>query len=136
VKGTKLARARDVALADAVLLLGEDDDAAPLGRLVGERAQLRCVGELLVRAARRRQERGRLPVAERDRARLVEQSTSTSPAASTARPLVAMMLAWIMRSMPAMPMAESRPPIVVGMRQTRSATSTVIVMGVPCRPRR
>ena len=26
------------------------------------------------------------------------------------------------RSMPAMPMAESRPPIVVGMRQTRSAT--------------
>ena len=33
--------------------------------------------------------------------------------------------------MPAMPMAESSPPIVVGMRQTRSATSTVSVTGSP-----
>jgi hypothetical protein len=30
-----------------------------------------------------------------------------------------------MRSMPAMPMAESSPPMVVGIRQTSSATSTV-----------
>ena len=37
----------------------------------------------------------------------------------------------IIRSMPAMPMAESSPPMVVGMRQTSSATSTVRVMGVP-----
>ena len=36
-----------------------------------------------------------------------------------------------MRSMPAMPMAESRPPIVVGIRQTKSATSTVTVIGLP-----
>ena len=62
---------------------------------------------------------------------LSRSSTSTSPAASTARPRVAMTFAWIIRSMPAMPIAESSPPIVVGMRQTRSATSTVIVIGVP-----
>ena len=31
----------------------------------------------------------------------------------------------ISRSMPAMPIAESRPPIVVGIRQTSSAISTV-----------
>ena len=35
-----------------------------------------------------------------------------------------MTLAWIIRSMPAMPIAESRPPIVVGIRQTSNATST------------
>ena len=62
---------------------------------------------------------------------LSSSSTSTSPAASTARPEVAMTLAWIMRSMPAMPMADSSPPIVVGIRQTSSATSTVIEIGVP-----
>ena len=43
-----------------------------------------------------------------------------------------MKFAWIMRSMPAMPIAERRPPIVVGIRQTRSAASTVMVMGLPC----
>ncbi len=62
---------------------------------------------------------------------LSSSSTSTSPAASTARPDMAITLRWIMRSMPAMPMAESRPPMVVGIRQTSSATSTVMVMGVP-----
>ncbi len=31
--------------------------------------------------------------------------------------------------MPAMPMAESRPPMVVGMRQTSSETSTKTVCG-------
>ena len=40
-----------------------------------------------------------------------------------------MTFAWIMRSMPAMPMAESSPPMVVGIRHTSSATSTVIVIG-------
>ena len=63
---------------------------------------------------------------------LSSSSTSTSPAASTARPDVAITFAWIIRSMPAMPIAESRPPIVVGIRQTSSATSTVRVTGVPC----
>ena len=62
---------------------------------------------------------------------LSSRSTSTSPAASTARPDMAMTFFRIIRSMPAMPMAESSPPMVVGMRQTSSATSTVRVMGVP-----
>ncbi len=42
-----------------------------------------------------------------------------------------MTLALISRCMPEMPMAESRPPMVVGIRQTRSAISTVMVMTVP-----
>ncbi len=42
---------------------------------------------------------------------------------------MAITFAWIMRSMPAMPIAESSPPIVVGIRQTSSATSTVTVTG-------
>jgi hypothetical protein len=62
---------------------------------------------------------------------LSSSSTSQSPAASTARPDVAITLARIMRPTPATPIAESSPPIVVGMRQTSSATSTVIVTGVP-----
>ena len=45
----------------------------------------------------------------------------TSPAASTARPLMAKTLRWTKRSIPAMPMAESKAPMVVGMRQTKSA---------------
>ena len=56
---------------------------------------------------------------------LSSSSVSTSPAASTARPEVAITLKRISRSMPAMPIAESRPPIVVGIRQTSSAISTV-----------
>ena len=36
-----------------------------------------------------------------------------------------------MRPMPAMPMADSRPPMVVGIRQTSRATSTVMLTGVP-----
>ena len=62
---------------------------------------------------------------------LSSSSTSTSPAASTARPDMAMTLRWIMRSIPAMPMAESSPPMVVGIRHTSRAISTVIVIGVP-----
>ena len=56
---------------------------------------------------------------------LSSSSTSTSPAASMARPLMAMTFLRISRSMPAMPMADSRPPMVVGIRQTSSATITV-----------
>ena len=54
---------------------------------------------------------------------LSSSSMSTSPAASTARPLIAMTLCWMQRGpCPAMPMADSRPPMVVGIRQTSSAT--------------
>ena len=42
-----------------------------------------------------------------------------------------MTLARTMRSMPAMPMADSRPPMVVGIRHTSSATSTVSVTTEP-----
>ncbi len=62
---------------------------------------------------------------------LSRRSTSTSPAASTARPEVAMTFAWIIRSMPAIPIAERSPPMVVGMRQTRRATRTVRPTGAP-----
>ena len=55
---------------------------------------------------------------------LSSSSTSTSPAASTARPLVAMTLRRMSRSMPLMPMALNKPPMVVGIRQTSSAIST------------
>ena len=53
---------------------------------------------------------------------LSSSSVSTSPAASTARPDFAMTLARTSRSMPAMPIAESSPPMVVGISVTNSAT--------------
>ncbi len=56
---------------------------------------------------------------------LSSNSVSTSPAASTARPLMAKTLRCITRSIPAMPIAESKPPIVVGMRQTSNAIRIV-----------
>ena len=73
VNGTKrgLVR-RELALAQPVLL-GEHDDRAALGRLVGQRGQLRGLGQLGLGDARHRDELRRLAVAERDRAGLVEQ---------------------------------------------------------------
>jgi hypothetical protein len=62
---------------------------------------------------------------------LSSSSVSTSPAASTARPEVAITFACSMRLIPAMPIADSSPPIVVGMRHTSSATSTVTDTGAP-----
>ncbi len=55
---------------------------------------------------------------------LSSSSVSTSPAASTARPDIASTLKRTSRSMPAMPIADNRAPIVVGIRQTNSAIST------------
>ena len=57
---------------------------------------------------------------------LSRSSVSTSPAASTARPLMASTFFRSSRSIPAMPMAERSPPIVVGMRQTSRATMAVV----------
>ncbi len=62
---------------------------------------------------------------------LSSRSTSTSPAASTARPDMAMTFFWIMRSIPAMPMADRSAPIVVGIKHTSKATRTVTVTGMP-----
>ena len=53
---------------------------------------------------------------------LSSSRVSMSPAASTARPDLAMTLKRTSRSMPAMPMADSRPPIVVGIRVTSRAS--------------
>ena len=58
---------------------------------------------------------------------LSSSSVVTSPAASTARPDIARTLRCTSRSMPAMPMADRSAPIVVGIRQTSSATSTVML---------
>ena len=53
---------------------------------------------------------------------LSSSSVFTSPAASTARPDMASTLRCTSRSMPAMPMADSSAPIVVGISATSSAT--------------
>jgi hypothetical protein len=60
---------------------------------------------------------------------LSSSSVVTSPAASTARPDIASTLRCTSRSMPAMPMADSSAPIVVGMRQISSAISTGMLTG-------
>ena len=64
---------RQLAPAQAVLLLRQHDDRAALRRLVRQRRQLRRVGQRRLADARQRNELGRLAVAERDRAGLVEQ---------------------------------------------------------------
>ncbi|GJE71403.1 hypothetical protein CHKEEEPN_2949 [Methylorubrum podarium] len=62
---------------------------------------------------------------------LSSSSVSTSPAASTARPDIASTLKRTSRSMPAMPMAESSAPMVVGISVTKSATSTMTGIDPP-----
>ena len=57
---------------------------------------------------------------------LSSRSTSTSPEASTARPESASTLRRTSRSMPAMPIALSSAPIVVGISATSSAISAVM----------
>ena len=68
------------------------------------------------------------------RERLLDLCTGTGDlaiAASTARPDLASTLKRIRRSMPAMPMAESSPEMVVGIRATNSAISTGTAMLPP-----
>ena len=57
---------------------------------------------------------------------LSSSSVCTSPAASTARPHMARTLRCTSRSMPAIPIADSNAPMVVGTRQTNRPTSTMI----------
>jgi hypothetical protein len=114
-----------IATPQVVLLLGQDDDGAAFGGFVGERGELRGVGQALFgltsgavkNSVAWRLPRVMVPV-------LSSSSVFTSPAASTARPLMARTLYWTRRSMPAIPMADSSPPMVVGIRQTSSDTST------------
>ena len=58
---------------------------------------------------------------------LSSSSELTSPAASTALPLSASTLCCMTRSMPAMPIADKSPPMVVGIRQTSRETRTATV---------
>ena len=62
---------------------------------------------------------------------LSSSKVAMSPAASTDRPDRAITFARTNRSIPAMPMALSRAPIVVGIRHTSSATSTTGDSGWP-----
>src|SRR5580693_8821450 len=62
---------------------------------------------------------------------LSSSSVCTSPAASTARPDMARTFRWTSRSMPAMPMADSSAPIVVGIRQTSIATTITTETDAP-----
>ena len=64
---------------------------------------------------------------------LSSSSTSTSPEASTARPESASTLRRTSRSIPAIPIAESRAPIVVGISATSSAISVAIETFVPAK---
>ncbi len=61
---------------------------------------------------------------------LSSSSTSTSPEASTARPDRASTLRRTSRSMPAMPIADSSAPIVVGIRATSNAIRVVSEIAV------
>ena len=54
-----------------------------------------------------------------------------SPAVSTALPDLVMTFARSARSIPAIPIADSSPPIVVGIRQTNSEMNAAIVMLAP-----
>ena len=62
---------------------------------------------------------------------LSSSSVFTSPAASTARPDMASTLRCTSRSMPAMPIADSSAPIVVGISATTSATRMTSDCGAP-----
>ena len=55
---------------------------------------------------------------------------SISPAVSTAFPDLVMTFALKARSIPAIPMADKSPPIVVGIRQTKREMSDAIVITV------
>ena len=56
---------------------------------------------------------------------------STSPQASTALPDIAMTLKRVTRSIPAIPIAESKPPMVVGIKQTAKAISVEVCSCTP-----
>ena len=121
-----------VAAPQAEPLLGQHHDAASLGGLVGQRGQMGGLGQFLFRHALGGDESRRLPVAQGDRARLVEQQ-HVDIARPPRRPVPTWRstFAWLRRFIPAIPIADNRAPMVVGARQTSSATSTVRVIGCP-----
>jgi hypothetical protein len=120
-----------IAAAQVVLFLRQHHDGAALRRLVGQRGKLRRIGQFRFcnPGAGTKREAWRLPNVMVPV--LSSSSVLTSPAASTARPDMASTLCCTSLSMPAIPIAESSPPIVVGIRQTSSDTSTNTVCGAP-----
>jgi hypothetical protein len=117
--------------AQAEPVLRQDHDAAAFGRLVGERGQLRGVRQFLYRHAACVEKRRRVPVAERDGTGLVEQEdidvarSLHGPAGHGDHVLL--------HHPPHAGNADGgkQRPMVVGMRQTSNATSTVTVTGTP-----
>ena len=118
-------RLGDFAGAQVELLLGQHHDAAAFRGFVGERGELRGVGQAFGLDVRRGQERRGHAVAERDGAGLVEQQhvhvaggldrrarSSPGRCAGARGPC------------PLMPMALSNPPMVVGIKHTSSAMRT------------
>jgi len=61
---------------------------------------------------------------------LSNNKVSISPAVSTALPLLVITLARKALSIPAIPIALNKPPIVVGIKQTNSEINAAMVIGV------
>jgi hypothetical protein len=61
---------------------------------------------------------------------LSSNNVSRSPAVSTALPLLVITFARKALSMPAIPIALSKPPIVVGIKHTNKEINAAIVIGV------
>ncbi|MNY71002.1 hypothetical protein D3C86_2092570 [compost metagenome] len=61
---------------------------------------------------------------------LSKSNTSISPAVSTALPDLVITLARNALSIPAIPIAESNPPIVVGIKHTNREINAATVIGV------
>ena len=61
---------------------------------------------------------------------LSNKSTSISPAVSTAFPLLVITFALKALSIPAIPIADNKPPIVVGIRHTNNEINAAIEIGV------
>ena len=108
----------------AIFLFGQHHDGAAFRRLYPRESKLRRVGELFFTDAGQRNEFRRLPVAEGDRAGLVEKqgvdvASGFDRASYMARPSI--------RSADPFrrcQIADKSAPIVVGMRVTKSATRT------------
>ena len=103
------------------ILARQLDDALAFRRRVGQRSHRGQPRQLALERALHGHEQGRRRLPSVIVPVLSSSSVSTSPATSTALPLLAIRLAASARSMPAIPIAASRAPMVVGIRQTRSA---------------
>ena len=116
---------------EAIFLLGEHDDRSSFGRLVSQRGELCRVGEGLDGDAAHRMKRRGLAVAERDGAGLVEQQCVDVAGRLDGAAGHGQHVEADEAVMPAMPMADSSAPMVVGISVTNRATSTTTGMEPP-----